>query len=156
MKSNEKKLGIKIKEISRSNETILVQAAELITKYSWGEGYPVKPIDELRKAEYRIGVFEDNQLIAFGSVGRSLSPDGIDNEALWIAHAVVVPEYRGQGIFKKIYDMQMAYAKSQQGRILSCTDNPIVEKFFLANGWKKIRESKDEAGEPSVVFEWVA
>ena len=147
---------IEIREILSSDETILAKAAELITKYSWGPDYPIKPIDEIRRTEYSIGAFRNDQLVGFGSVGRDFSPDGIDNSELWIAHAVIIPEYRRIGIFNKIYEMQMSYAKSQQGRILSCTDNPIVEKFFLANDWKKIREAKDEAGGLSIVFEYEA
>ncbi len=148
-------LEIEIKEISASHEDIITRAAELVSKYSWGIDYPVKPIDEIREAEYLIGAFKNDQLIGFGSVGRAFSPDGTDDSELWLAHAVIVPEYRRIGIFNKIYEMQMSYAKSRSGRILSCTDNPIVEKFFLANGWKKIRDTKDEAGEPSTVFEFV-
>ncbi len=153
MKANENPT-IKIREISSSEEEIIAQAAELISQYSWGEDYPIKPIDELHKVEYRVGVFSDEELIAFGSVGRSLSPDGVDNDALWIAHAVVIPKFRKKGIFNSIYQMQMTYAKSQEGRILACTDNPIIEKFFLVNSWKKIRETRDEAGDLSIVFEY--
>ncbi len=146
---------IQIKEVLVSDKKLITQAAEIVSRYSWGADYPVKPSDEIRKAEYLVGVFNNDQLVGFGSVGRSFGPDGVDDSELWLAHVVVIPEFRGQGIFKKIYEMQMSYAKNQQGRILSCTDNPIVEKFFLANGWRKIREAKDEAGQPSTVFEFV-
>jgi GNAT superfamily N-acetyltransferase len=142
------------REVGPTDEALLIDAASLVSRYSWGEDYPVRPIDEIRSAEYRIGVFESDRLVGFGSVGRALSPDALDNEALWLAHVVVAPEFRNRGIFKTIYKHQLSYATSQAGRVLSCTDNPIVAEFYLKNGWKKIRETVDEAGGRSVVLEY--
>lgn len=145
---------IEIVEIPISHKELLNQAAELISAYSWGPDYPVQPIDEIFSAEYRVGAIKNNQLVGFGTVGRSFSPDAFDNDELWVAHAVVTPAFRKKGIFKRIYGMQLSYAKNHEGRILSCTDNPIMEKFFLENGWKEIRKTKDEADEDSTVFEY--
>ncbi len=145
---------MEIIEIHYSDKKLLKKAANLVSEYSWGSDYPVRPIDEIRVAEYCVGALEQNQLVGFGSVGRTFSPDALDNNELWLAHAVVDPEFRNRGVFKRIYDMQMLYAITQPGRILSCTDNPIVSNFFLKNGWKQIRETVDEAGDKSMVFEY--
>ena len=146
--------GIIIEEISASNEKLLQEASQLVTQYSWGEEYPKHPSEEIQAAEYSIGAKAGDTLVGFATVTRNASPDGIDNESLWLAHAVVTPEFRQQGIFEKLYAGQIHYAQSASGRILSCTDNPIVEKFFLAHGWKKLRETKDEAGDECDVFEY--
>ncbi len=143
-----------MREVLASDQKLLEEAANLVSEYSWGNDYPIQPLDEIRVAEYRAGALKQNHLIGFGTVGRSFSPDTLDNGELWIAHAVVDPEFRNQGVFKRIYDMQLSYAATQPGRILSCTDNPIVSDFFLKNGWKQIRETIDEAGDKSVVFEY--
>lgn len=145
---------LEVREISFSAERDLVAAANLVSLYSWGESYPVRPMDEIRLADYRVGIFAGDRLVGFGSVGRGFSPDLLDNDGLWLAHVVVVPEFRNRGIFKKIYELQLSYAASQPGRIVSCTDNPIIAEFFLKNGWKKIRETVDEAGGKSAVFEY--
>ncbi len=145
---------MKLKEIKLSETELLNEAAELVSKYSWGYEYPVKPIDEILSSGYRIGAFITNQFVGFGTVGRAFSPDNLDNGELWIAHAVVIPEFRQQGIFRKIYKAQLAYARSQSGCILSCTDNPIVVKFFLENGWRELRKTIDESSKASTVFEY--
>lgn len=145
---------IETKEILSSEKQFLEEAARLVSEYSWGKDYPIQPIDEIRVAEYRVGVFDSYQLVGFGTVGRSFSPDSLDNDELWVAHAVVAPEFRKRGLFRELYDRQLAYTKSQEGRILSCTDNPVVEKFFLENDWKEIRKTNDDSGESCVVFEY--
>ncbi len=150
----EKHPQLAVREISLADEDALLAAGNLVSVYSWGEGYPVRPIDEIRLADFRIGVFVGDHLVGFGSVGRDFSPDLLDNDAFWLAHVVVVPEFRNRGIFKKIYELQLSYATSQAGRIFSCTDNPIVTEFFLKNEWKKKRETVDEAGGRSTVFEY--
>ncbi len=141
-------------EIKKSDEQMLHNAAQLISEYSWGLEYPINPIDEVLSADYCVGVVMHNKLIGFGSVGRTFSPDSLDHGELWVAHAVVAPEFRGKGVLSKLYDKQLAYAKSQQGRILSCTNNPIAEKFLLKNGWNEVRNTLDEGGEVTTVFEY--
>lgn len=144
-----------ILNIEASDTPTLQQAAELVSRYSWGEDYPVSPFQEIENAQYRVGAFKNKTLIGFASVGHGFSPDGIDNDAFWLAHVVVMPEYRQRGVFQKLYDAQLAYAQSRRGRILSCTDNPIVENFFSKNGWTKLRDTIDETGEPCQVFEYL-
>jgi hypothetical protein len=85
---------VEVKEITSSDEQFFTEAARLVSKYSWGENYPIRPIDEIRSAEYRVGALRGNRLIGFGSVGRTFSPDAVDNGELWIAHAVVDPTFR--------------------------------------------------------------
>lgn len=148
---NKHESQFEVREIS--DEPLLNRAASLVSEYSWGLDYPLNPLDEIQEAEYKVGAFVGDNLVGFATVGRSFSPDGIDNGELWLAHVVVLPEFRSQGIFSKLYQAQIKYAKNQFGRILSCTDNPIVEKFFLDNNWKEIRQTKDEAGEVTKVFE---
>ncbi len=150
-------IHMELQQITTSETELLTRAAHMVSDYSWGYDYPVKPLDEILSAEYRIGAFVDEQLVGFGTVGRGFSPDSIDNGELWIAHAVVVPEFRNQGIFAKLYAEQLTYAeshKSHDGLILSCTDNPIVEKFFLAHDWMERRKTRDESRESSTVFEY--
>ncbi|MDE2001554.1 MAG: GNAT family N-acetyltransferase [Patescibacteria group bacterium] len=145
---------IEVKEMLSSDKKFLEEAAALVSEHSWGGEYPVSPIDEIRVAEYCAGATEGDRLVGFGTVGRSFSPDALDNGELWIAHAVVDPAFRNRGIYKKLYDLRLSYALSQAGRILSCTDNPIVAEFFMKHGWKKIRETVDESGDATTVFEY--
>lgn len=146
--------GVEITEIEISDEKTLEAAAALISEYSWGKDYPVNPIGEIKKSEYCAGACAGEKLIGFASVNRSASPDGKDNGELWLGHAVVAPEFRKQGIYQKLYAAQFEHAKKEAGRILSCTSNPIIEKFLLGRGWQEIRKTHDEGGEPCSVFEY--
>lgn len=127
--------------------------AELVLKYSWGEEYPVDPWNEIKVAEYLIGVFDNEKLVGFGSVTKVASPDGVDNGKCWLADAVVVPEYRYRGIYKKLYESRMEFMKDEQ-EIYTCTDNPIIEKFLTGQGWQKYRETTCESGEECIVFKF--
>lgn len=154
-KKIENREKVEIKEISKLESDILNKASELISKYSWGYDYPKKPIEEIEKAEYLIGAFCGDNLVGFASVGRGFSPDEENNESLWFSHAIVIPEFRNRGIFKKLYEKQIIYAKKQKGKIFSCTDNPIVKSFFLKNGWKEYRKTKDEASGDTTIYMYV-
>lgn len=127
--------------------------AGLVSKYSWGEAYPVDPWDEIKVAEYLIGAFDENNLVGFGSVTKVASPDGVDNGKCWMADAIVVPEYRNRGIYKKLYKSRMEFMKDKQ-EVYTCTDNPIIEKFLIEQGWQKYRETTCESGEECVVFKF--
>lgn len=140
------------RNITKNETTILNTAASLVSKYSWGSEYPLNPIDEIKNAEYCIGAFNENRLVGFASVGYGFSPDKKDDEKLWLAHAVVEPAFRKQGVFKKLYEMQINYSTSKKDAILTCTDNPIVEIFLQNHGWKKVRDTQDESGSRTTVF----
>lgn len=133
----------------------LLEASELVRRFSWGEDYPVAPLSEIEHADYRVGAYANEKLIGFASVGREFSPDRKDNDALWLAHAVVTPEFREQGVFQKLYDEQMSFALAGDAPVYSCTDNPVVESFFLSRGWQKVRDTKDEAGDPCRVYTYL-
>lgn len=142
------------KKLELLNTQIANEVGVLISKYSWGEEYPVDPIKEHKLAEYAIGAYESESLIGISIVNRFSSPDGKDNGELWFADAVVVPEFRNQGVFTKLYEETMHYMLGQSGRILTCTDNPIMESFLSKHGWQKIRDTLDEEGGPCLVFEY--
>ncbi|HEY5220584.1 MAG TPA: GNAT family N-acetyltransferase [Candidatus Paceibacterota bacterium] len=146
--------NIDIKDVSLSDENTLRDAAELITKYSWGEDYPVDPLEEIQKSEYCAGAYAKDKLVGFATVNRFASPDGKDNGELWLGHAVVIPEFREQGIYQKLYTAQMEHTQRGSGRILSCTSNPIIENFLSGRGWQEIRKTKDEEGGECSVFEY--
>jgi len=143
--------SINIREIKIS-DSLVAECAKMVRKYSWGEDYPVNPLNELERAKYIIGAFDREKLVGCASVAHSVSPDNIDNEKLWISHAVVLPDYRKKGIFNLLYKKQINYTKKHKGPLLAATDNPIVEKFLLKNGWAFLRTIKDEGGNPGKVF----
>jgi GNAT superfamily N-acetyltransferase len=144
---------IDIREIR--DKLMLSTAGFLVSEYSWGHEYPVNPLDEIRKAEFCVGAYAGNDhLVGFAGVSRFASPDGWENGELWFAYAVVVPEFRQQGIFRRLYEACMSYATAQRGRILSCTDNPIVSSFLLTHGWHLCRTAVDESGIDTEVFEY--
>ncbi|TSC83229.1 MAG: hypothetical protein G01um101419_139 [Parcubacteria group bacterium Gr01-1014_19] len=147
--------SVEIVEVPTSDEGTLEAAALLITEYSWGKDYPITPLDELRKSEYCVGAYSGDKLVGFAAINRFASPDGIDSGELWLGYAVVIPEFRERGIYQKLYSHQMTYAEKESGRILSCTNNPIIAKFLLGKGWKEIRKTKDEGGEYCSVFEYM-
>jgi GNAT superfamily N-acetyltransferase len=133
---------------------MLTDASFLISKYSWGIEYPVPPLDEIRKAEYCVGAYSADTLVGFAGVSRYASPDGEDCGELWFGYAVVAPEHRGQGVYRMLYDACMKYMRGASGRILCCTDNPIIESFILSHGWHVIRSTHDESGAACLVFEY--
>ncbi|MCM2339067.1 MAG: GNAT family N-acetyltransferase [Burkholderiales bacterium] len=145
---------MELKEIKSSDIKLLNKATDLISKYSWGHDYPVRPIDEILRADYRIGAMIADELVGFGTVGFGFGPDKLDNDQLWIAHAVVLPKFRQQGIFREIFNAQLSYAKNKNKRIMTCTDNQIIINFLLKNGWKELRQTIDESGKASKVFEY--
>lgn len=141
------------KEISANGEFIK-EASNLIQEHSWGLDYPVSALDELKESDFIIGCFDNERLIGLASVNNSASPDKIDNGLPWLAMAVVLPEYRGMGIYKDLYEKRIEYLKNRKERIiLSCTDNKIVKKFLLDRGWTLRRITKDESGGECEVFE---
>lgn len=152
--SAERDPDIELIEIPVSDTEKLEEIAALITKYSWFEGYPVAPLDELRQSEYIVGAESGKVLTGVGAVNRVASPDGQDNGEIWLADAVVLPEYRNRGIYSKLYEARMTWAQTQPGRILSCTENPVIDDFFLKRGWRKIRDTKDEQGGDCRVYEF--
>ena len=147
-------MGIEIKEIDISDRSTLEKASFLISEYSWGNNYPIKPIDEVSKAEYCVGAYNNNELIGFAAVSRFGSPDGKDNDKLWLGYAVVIPKFRQQGIFQKLYNTIIKLVKEKPIHILACTDNPVIEKFLLSRGWHLIRETRDESNAVCHVFEF--
>lgn len=145
------KTEVKYKVISR--ESIFSKhLSSLISKYSWGEDYPINPIDEIANSEYIIGVFDNKTLIGGAYIHKSAAPDKIVNEGLWLCGLVVHPKYRNKGIAKTIFDMQMAYTKDKRKPAFSCTDNQIIINFFESKSWNKIRTTKDESGCKCVVY----
>ena len=142
---------IKIKEIKVKNP-LVKECANLIQKYSWGDNYPISAWSELKYAKYIIAVFDRKKIIGCASVTRLASPDNIDNGKLWLANAVVLPNYRKKGIFRLIYNKQLKYVKRYNEPVFSCTSNHVVEKFFLKNRWILYRITKDESGEICKVF----
>ncbi len=145
-------MGIKIKEIDILDILTLEKASFLISKYSWGNNYPIKPIDEVSKAEYCIGAYNNNELIGFAAVSRFGSPDGKDNGKLWLGYAVVIPEFRRHSIFQKLYGARMNWAREKSEPLFACTDNPIIKKFLLSRGWNLLRKTRDESNAPCLVF----
>ncbi len=141
------------REIS-TTEPEAKECAQMIQEYSWGLDYPVDAWSELKKADYIIGCFEKDKLVGFGSITRVASPDNIDNGLPWLADAVVLPEYRKQGIYKTLYEKRIEFLKNQKEKIvLTCTDNAIIEEFLLRNGWILRRITKDESGGECKVFQ---
>jgi GNAT superfamily N-acetyltransferase len=145
---------IEIREISTSSKELIEHAARLVWQYSWGPDYPVHPIEEMRESEYHIGAFAGEELIGYSGINRLGSPDGVGLGEMWYAYVLVLPAYRKQGIRKRLYDSCLAYALSQPGRILACTDNPSMEKFFHAEGWEKVRVTRDAANDVCTVYEY--
>ncbi len=137
-----------------SDTKFIEHAAALVWEYSWGPDYPVHPIEEMRESEYHMGAFASEELVGYSGINRFGSPDRLDNGEMWYAHVFVVPSYRNQGIRQKLYDLCLAYALTQHGRILSCTDNPSMQKFFCERGWKTLRATRDAAGDLCVVYEY--
>ncbi len=142
---------IKIKEI-KVKSPLAKKCAGIIQEYSWGDNYPVKAWSELKCARYIIAVFDRKKIVGCSSVTRIASPDKIDNGKLWLANAIVLPNYRKKGIFKLLYNKQFKYAEKYNEPIFSCTSNPVIEKFLLKNRWVLYRITKDESGEMCKVF----
>lgn len=135
-------------------QPIATEAARMIQEYSWGLEYPVDAWSELKESDFIIGCFDDEKLVAVGSITRVASPDKIDNGLPWFADAVVLPEYRKQGIYTELYNRRMQYLQDHNEAVaLTCTDNPLIEQFLLAHGWNLKRITNDESGGACMVFE---
>lgn len=145
---------IELHEVSLSDKEALTEIAALITKYSWFEGYPVDPMDELRQSDYIVGAYAGKTLAGFGSINRVASPDGQDNGAWWFADAVVKPEYRERGIYTSLYEARMQWLENKPGRVLTCTETEIIDQFVSEHGWRKIRDTRDEEGNDCRVYEY--
>ncbi len=150
----ERALGIAFKGVGTSDAETLQEMAALMTKYSWGEGYPVSPLHELEHADYLVGAYEGDTLAGFASVNRVASPDGEGNGQWWLADAVVKPEYRERGIYTKLYEQRMDWLRGKPGQLFTCTEVPLIDDFMLAHGWTKNRDTKDEEGNDCRVYEF--
>ncbi len=135
-------------------EQIAKEAARMIQEYSWGLDYPVDAWSELKESDFIIGCFDHKKLIGLGSVTHAASPDKIDNNLPWLAGAIVLPEYREQGVYTELYRRRMEHLKKQNEPVaLVCTDNLLVENFLVNKRWILRRITKDESGGECKVFE---
>lgn len=131
----------------------LFDMAEIVRNHSWGEEYPIDPIDELKKSEYILGCFNNKKLVGFGTINRFSSPDGLGNGLPWLSMTVVLPEFRNNGIYRELYEKRLEYLKNLgEKNVFVCTDNMIVENFLLKRNWNVERETKDESGGVCKVF----
>ena len=136
-----------------TTEPTAKKCAQMIQEHSWGNNYPIDAWEELKESEYIIGCFDDDKIVGLGSISRIASPDKVDNGLLWFAHTVVLPDYRKQGIYETLYEKRLEYVKKRnEGFILTCTDNLIIEKFLLKNKWILYRTTKDESGNFCKIF----
>lgn len=142
---------IEIKEISNADK-LVKNCAAMVQKYSWGEDFPIKAIDEFRQAECIVVALDNKKLVGCVGINRVASPDKIDNGKLWFADAVVLPRYRKLGIYKKLYAKGLAYVKKLNEVALTCTDNLIMVSFFLESGWQYYRSTRDEGDYFCLVF----
>lgn len=137
----------------KTTEPAAKECAQMVREYSWGNDYPIDPWDEIKQADYLVGCFDDKELIGCASITRIASPDGIDTNKPWLGHAIVLPEYRRQGILGKMYQHRIGYLqKMNESIIFTCTDNPIMENFLTNQGWMLDRITKDESGSACKVF----
>ncbi len=146
---------VQFREVPVSDTETLKEMAELMTKYSWGEEYPVSPMNELEHADYLIGAYEGDALAGFAAINRIASPDEQGNGEWWFADVVVKPEYRELGIYTKLYEQRMDWLRDKPGRIFTCTEVPVIDEFVLARGWIKNRDTKDEEGNDCRVYEFL-
>lgn len=130
------------------------EAARMIQEYSWGLEYPVDAWSELKESDSILGCFDEKDLVGVASITRVASPDGIDNGLPWLAAAVVLPEYRGRGIYTELYRQRMKYLEDiNESLVLTCTDNPLIERLLTSKGWRLRRVTQDESGGECKVFE---
>ncbi len=66
---------------------------------------------------------------------------------------MVLPTYRRQGIYTKLYEARIKHLNGKPGRRLSCTDNPVIDKYLVDCGWNKLRDTKDEQSNDCRVYE---
>ena len=142
---------IEIKQI-KLKDSLVRKCADIIQEHSWGLKYPIDAWSELKNAEYILAAFSGKKLIGGASITRVASPDGIDNGKLWFADAVVLPDYRGKGIYRLFYKKRFKYIQKYNEPVFSCTDNPFIEKFLLKNEWILYRTTMDEGGGMCKVF----
>lgn len=142
-----------IRLLSQDDKEELRRCAALVSDYSWGHDYPVNPFEEMCSAECSWAAYISGELAGCVIISRFASPDGVDNGEFWFADAVIIPKYRGSGTFTRLYHTAMEWVKDTSGRVLSCTDNPVMDAFFLKNDWHKIRDTKDEQGNTCRVYE---
>lgn len=145
---------IEIKTIPPDDAETLRQCASLVTEHSWGPDFPLQPFDEALRAEYHVCARTNGAVVGYANVNRFASPDGKDNGEMWFAQVVVDPKNRQRGILTEMYEKCLAHMQENSGRILAGTDNPIMEKFFVAHGWQHLRNTLDEAGDPCHILEY--
>ena len=143
-----------LREIPVANRQEVEFVANLISKHSWGEEYPVHPLSELKAAERIYAAYAGADIVSCVAITRNGSPDGEGNGDLWFGYAVTLDEYRKQGIFTKLYTQATKYAASQPGRLFACTSSEVMDVFFPAHGWQKIRDTKDEQNNDCRVYEY--
>jgi len=146
-------VNITIKELP-ADDSMIPKCAELIKKHSWGEHYPLPALEELEKAEYIVAAFDGDRVVGCMSLNRHASPDGKDIGKLWLAGAVVHPEYRGQKIFTRLYQRCLKYAQSKKEVMLSCTNCGYIERFITKRGWRYKRDIKDDNNESCRVYNY--
>ena len=141
------------------NETVSIGIWHYyLHEHSWGWRYTkvVRAVDEIRKAYFAVGAFaeEGSKLVGAACINPQASPDGIDNGQLWLADFVVAPEYRTSVIAYALYKMCMSYALSRPERIFMSMENQDVRRIMPILGWKVLRESTNEIGDPTTIIEY--
>jgi len=152
-------IGIDFRPIATWDRETYGVWAWLLSEYSWGWTYPLRPIVEINRAHFTIGAFALNgeKFVGAASLNLYASPDGQNEGEPWFAGLVVHPDYWFRGIGHELHEWcrERAYIEQFQ-RILASTEKPYMHGFLRNRGWRMLRnDTMNEGGEPTTVYELV-
>ena len=124
-------------------EIILVDhwnTEEIISLYKsgnwWNEEADVSIIPQLIKNSYAFAIAVNKQLKKAVGMGRVLS-DGISDA--YIQDVVVLHEWRGKGIGKRIIQKLVTFCLSKRINWIALISEPHQEEFYLPLGFKEMK-----------------
>jgi ribosomal protein S18 acetylase RimI-like enzyme len=128
-------LNIDIKLVTTWNEE------EIVTLYKsagwWKDTYKSSEIKTLIKGSFAFAVVVDTEVKKTIGMGRILS-DGVSDA--YLQDLVILPQYRGRGIGKKLVQFLLDYCLSQKIYWISLISEPNQDKFYLSLGFKPMNK----------------
>ena len=154
--------GISIRPIDITDRVLIAYWAAMLSEYSWGWDYPVKPWDEIIKAEYIAGAFAQDvlgseHLVGAACINRNANNDGKGNRDMWFSGWVVLPRFRRKGVGRALHDQCVAYGVKQKGPIRASSETEYMDLFFASgSGWvitETRTTARNEDGKPMMLYE---
>lgn len=144
--------GVVFRQILKSDKDFeaTMTAWEGFMHDSWGSEYPLDPRVELdkifddAKPGFACGAFHrKGVLLAAQAVNWVADPESWRNDRMFFADTYTREDWRGRGIWQRLYRMRACWAAMQEGEILCPFEKLTLVRPLMSRGWVWPEKPKD-------------